>query len=74
LRKGIAEGVKHKPKVLEPGSGDDDEEDESLLTQEQIGLWNVNLFFNYPIFFQPTNVISRRSANSTTTRVPICGR
>jgi hypothetical protein len=38
LRKGIKEGGVAKPKMLEPGSGDDEEEDESQMTQEQIGL------------------------------------
>ena len=36
LCKGIKEGLKAKPKVLEPGSGEDDEEDESTLTQEEL--------------------------------------
>lgn len=42
LRKGIKEGGVAKPKVLEPGSGDDEEEDESLMTQEQIGFVNFH--------------------------------
>lgn len=44
LRKGISVGVSAKPKVLEPGSGEDEEVDESMLTQEQLGFDLVFIF------------------------------
>jgi len=39
LRKCISEGAGTKPKVLDPpGSGEDEDDDDAVLTEEQLGI------------------------------------